>query len=133
MLSGIVHEIGTPMMVISGQLELIVSNIEDTNPQRDYLTCCAEKGIDMIDKVKAITRSVRSLSRDAGGDPFFTVSLSEIFEDFKLFVDDRAFKERVQIKTSDHDAKVFCRKVQIVQVLTILVNNSMDAVAYQAQ
>ncbi len=123
--AGIAHEIGNPIGIISGYLELLCrSDISDPE-KRDYLNRAKNE----LRRINLIIRQLLELSRPGGQDRQI-VSVHEILEDFSEMLRLQPLASRVNI-TLDLGAendRVMADANQLRQVFLNLVMNAIDAI-----
>jgi C4-dicarboxylate-specific signal transduction histidine kinase len=89
----------------------------------------AARIIKMVDRIARIIRSLRHLARDGDNDPFAETPLAEVIG-HALDVCEQRFKNSTVSLTVDPippDIKLYCREVQISQVIVNLLQNAFDA------
>ena len=125
----IVHEINNPMMVISGQANILQKQLAKKNLLDEPTKIGLEKIDKMSLRVSRIARGLRAIARGGGKDQTFSIdSLTGVFADLLEFHQQQMnFKGIEFIRSGDWDADFECQPTQLAQVLTNLVTNSMDA------
>ena len=124
------HEINSPLMVIDGRLRILtneISNIPNTNEK-------LIKNIDIIKRnskrIQDIIKSFKTMSKSGQNDEFEPLEISLLFEEVKDLVTQKMSNAQVELIINDDNTHeiIDARRVQIVQVLTNLINNSIDAI-----
>lgn len=130
MAGGIAHEINNPLAIIAGCAERL-EGLPDEAPMDDatvkkFLRMIREKTV----HIQKIIQSLRSLSRDASGDPFVKSSLEAIIGNVMDLCHERFRLNNIHLEAAMPETNLVleCRPVQIGQVLINLLNNSFDAV-----
>jgi len=124
------HEINSPLMVIDGRLRILHNELMSNPATTEKML----KNIDIIKRnslrIQGIIKSFKTMSKSGEKDLFETLELSMIFEEVKDLVIAKMTDEHIEFKIGDinSDYWIEARRIQIVQVLTNLVNNSMDAI-----
>lgn len=124
------HEINSPLMVIDGRLRILHNELMSNPATTEKMF----KNIDVIKRnslrIQGIIKSFKTMSKSGENDVFESLELSMIFEEVKDLVAAKLTDEHIEFKISDinSDYWIEARRIQIVQVLTNLINNSMDAI-----
>ena len=129
--SGIAHEINTPLAILSGKLALIKRAASKNPIELEKLNSNCEQGEDVVKRIAAMVKGIRSLSKAGASDPFVKVDMATIIENLKPICEDKAIRLGVQLKFDGPTCELSCREVQISQVLLNLINNSFDALESQ--
>jgi signal transduction histidine kinase len=130
MAAGIAHELGTPLATLQGRIEMLEQRLAvapvDPGELRRSVRTLGQLG----ERMTRIVRTVRSLARDASGDPFEEVALAQVIRDVLVLAEDRLRKLDVSVRLGPvaEDLRVECREAQVSQVLLNLVGNAADAV-----
>lgn len=130
MAGGIAHEINNPLAVIAGCVEQLEASGPDT-PENDEL---ARRLLALIRdntyRIQKTIQGLRSLSRDASGDPFVEHPLAGIFENTVELCQQRFRVNgvRLEVCSPDPALTIECRPAQVAQILINLLNNAFDAV-----
>lgn len=130
MAAGIAHEINTPLATIkllTSQVQHEMSSgIPDLDGLNDHLV-----NIDRtVDRLAKIVRGLKSFSRDGSEDPFEMTNLHQVIDDTISLCSERCRLHGIELRTHLTAAplSVYCRSIQICQVLLNLINNAHDAV-----
>lgn len=129
--AGISHELATPIAAIQGRAELLGHFAEhDQSAILEHVRKTVGSILTMTDRMQCILRSMRSLARNGGADPFFPIP---IFQLIKNTVDFGAEKFRrrgisIEVRPFDESVMVSCRESEIMQILINLLNNACDAI-----
>jgi len=122
MVSGLAHEIGTPMNVILSHVEMLESSVRDEQ---------GEKRLAIIqDQIDRITKSVRSFLDLARPDkPIFTrTSLQDVIEESLAFVSETLRKRGIKVRTDFEPSPVISADSKRLQQLFLnLFINAIDA------
>lgn len=129
MSSGVAHEIRNPLAAI----HLAATQIaENRDPQVAQL---GERIQRIVMRATRITETLRSVARDASGDPIVTASVEHIIADTLELCAKRITETGVVLTVTpvSPDLVIECRPVQLSQVLLNLLSNAYDAVASEAE
>jgi signal transduction histidine kinase len=130
MASGIAHEINNPMTIIDLNSEqirhLIQSDPIETGAITDKITLISRT----VHRIARIIDSMRSFSRPGDQDPLEFEPIQKIIEETLIFCRERFKNHHIQLTVHfpRHELLVYCRAVQMSQVLLNLLNNAFDAV-----
>jgi C4-dicarboxylate-specific signal transduction histidine kinase len=117
-------------MVIDGRLRILHNELISNPATTEKIL----KNIDIIKRnslrIQGIIKSFKTMSKSGENDVFESLELSMIFEEVKDLVAAKLTDEHIEFKIGDinSDYWIEARRIQIVQVLTNLINNSMDAI-----
>jgi C4-dicarboxylate-specific signal transduction histidine kinase len=130
MAGSIAHEINTPLgtiSIVAGQVEELLA----TDPV-DFKVIAEMLGIVVgtVKQISEIIQGLRTFSRDGNSDQFVSVPLKQIIEDTLILCRERMKNENISFHVDpiSDDLEIYCRSVQISQVLLNLINNGCDAV-----
>lgn len=128
MAGGVAHEINNPLAIISGYAGRLADVLSEEVISRDR----ALEIVKRIDKtalrIAAIVKGLRAISRDGGFDAKEETSVDSIIEDTLGLCAARFKSEGVAVETRiQSDLVLYCRSVQISQVLLNLLTNAFFA------
>jgi C4-dicarboxylate-specific signal transduction histidine kinase len=126
----VAHEINNPATVIKGFSELIQWQLNEPNPDLPTIRKLANDTEKAADRLLRIISGVKNLGRRGENDAFEPASLKTIVEDATMFCDGKLKKYGIDLSVQmPHEGLVlFCRPVEISQVLLNLINNACDAI-----
>ncbi len=130
MSAGLAHEINTPLMVIGGRLKIIKNDIELEVQDETKL----KKNLEIISRnsyrIQQIVKNFQTFSKSGENDNFEIVMFDKIFEDLLELVERRLLENRIELKliNLNNPVALSCRPVQVLQIITNLINNSIDAI-----
>lgn len=122
------HEINSPLMVIDGRLRILHNELSASASEKSL------KNIEIIkrnsQRIQGIIKSFKTMSKSGENDVFEFFQLSMIYDEVMDLVSQKVKDEQIDFKISDvsDDYYIEARRIQIVQVLTNLINNSIDAI-----
>jgi PAS domain S-box-containing protein len=130
MSAGIAHEINNPLSIIKGTVHRITKlkskgTLSDT--KHDELIEKCNYG---IDRVSNIINGMLNLSRDGHDDDFEFAYVKSIIQDSLVLLSKKCELNNIKLSISKYDEnlRLNCQRVQLSQVLVILINNSIDAI-----
>ncbi len=124
------HEINSPLMVIDGRLRILHNELLSQEQTSDK----SLKNIEIIkrnsQRIQGIIKSFKTMSKSGENDVFEYFELSTIYEEVQDLVSQKINDEKIDFKIGSFpdSTKILARRIQIVQVLTNLINNSTDAI-----
>lgn len=130
MAGGIAHEINNPLAVIAGRT-MIMKTLLDPSSQSEAKLI--NEQIDSIDftvqRINKIIKGLRNFSRESSKDPKEYTPIMTIINDTLDLCQERFKKNEITITiTEQADVKIWCRPVEISQILMNLMMNSYDAI-----
>ena len=126
-LSNMSHDIRTPMNAIIGFTTLAISNIDDKNRVKDYLS----KTLASSNHLLSLINDVLDMSRIESGKIHLEeveVNLSDVLHDLKTIVSGQIFAKQLELymdvmDVTDED--VYCDKTRLNQILLNLLSNAI--------
>lgn len=130
MAAGIAHEINNPLAVIAGCIEQLEAGGATSGIDTDLAHRLLPMIHRNIERIQKTIQGLRSLSREASGDPFVRASVESIVADTVELCRERFRLCRIHFEIAGPIPviSIECRPSQISQVILNLLNNSFDAV-----
>lgn len=130
MAAGIAHELGNPLAALQGRVEMLGRKLAANPVSLDEVRQQAESIEHLSLRMIRILHGMRSLSRDASGDPVGDAALAEVVRDAVDFSRPGLRRRGIELETGplDDALKAPCRETQIGQILVNLIRNGADAV-----
>ena len=126
-LSNMSHDIRTPMNAIIGFTTLALSNIDDKNRVKDYLS----KTLASSNHLLSLINDVLDMSRIESGKNHLEeveVNLSDVLHDLKTIVSGQIYAKQLELYMDAMDVTdedVYCDKTRLNQILLNLLSNAI--------
>lgn len=120
--AGIAHEIGTPLNVARGRVELSLSHLGEAHPEADNHRIV----IDQIDRVTRLLQQLLDYVRPA---PALVeqIDLADVLGTIHQLLSPQASKRGVALEVSAQQARIRANPDQIQQIIVNLTVNAIDA------
>lgn len=130
MAGGIAHEINNPLAIIHGKAGQLKDLADQNNLDPDVVSTIADKIETTAMRASKIIRSLRLFARDASGEPMENTYVKTILDDSLDLCREKFKIHGVELRVGEvsPQLELFCRSVQVSQVLINLLNNAHDAV-----
>lgn len=132
MAAGVAHEINNPLAVISAAIYQIEKRAKASGSEvlAEEVFKFTLRIKEMTNRMSTIVRGLRQFARDGEQDPKEHVRLEMIIQDTLVLCNERFKNRGVDLRLDlQFSGEIFCREVQISQVLLNLLNNSFDAIS----
>jgi PAS domain S-box-containing protein len=131
MAGGVAHEINNPLAIIEGKVRQIHALLDRPELERLKVTSGLTVISAMSERIARIIRGLKTISREAAGDPFVRTQISDIVADSLALCGERFRHQSVRVDVEAVGAGLYaeCRPAEIAQVLLNLLSNAFDAVA----
>ncbi|MBY0515681.1 MAG: PAS domain-containing protein [Bacteriovoracaceae bacterium] len=128
MAGGIAHEINNPLSILRGFIDLMKKNLERDNFNKENFLQYLDKSNLTLQRISKTVLSMKRMSRDSSQDPMVHQSLNSIVKDTYDLVKDKFIEEKItlNIELLKNDVEVFCRPIEISQVLLNLLMNAFQ-------
>lgn len=135
MASEVSHELNTPLAIIAGSNSLVKKLIQDNKLNYNFLFEQLNKIENAVNRAIKIVSGLKNLSRMGDSDAFEYVPLSSIIDDSLTLLAHKCAVQGIELHIAPYqrDLEIYCKRVQISQVLVILINNSIAAMEGQGQ
>ena len=126
-LSNMSHDIRTPMNAIIGFTTLAISNLDDKERVKDYLT----KTLASSNHLLSLINDVLDMSRIESGKIHLEeveVNLSDVLHDLKTIVSGQIYAKQLELYMDSMDVTdedVYCDKTRLNQILLNLLSNAI--------
>jgi len=131
MAGGIAHEINNPLSIIKGYVDLINRHYTRQTLNANNLEQYLNKIDQTISRISKIVTGMKRFSRESSKDEKVRYPLNKIIEETLDICQEKMnnFGTKIEIDNKSLDLDVFCRPVEISQVLLNLINNSFYAIS----
>jgi len=130
MAGGIAHEINNPLAILQLQARQIIRLVkaETFNPVK--LLTVAENIRLTTERIAAIVRSMLAIAREGRGDPFVQTQVKVLINNVLELCASRFTCNLIDLRlvAFAESLEVWCRSVEILQVLLNLLNNAFSAI-----
>lgn len=128
MSGGIAHEINNPLAIIQSLAGQLVASFDKAHAADELGRSIASAIESATKRIARIVQGLKSFSRQADGDPVRKVSLEEVVSNTLDLCAEKFRAQGIEIRVRLPPAvSLFCRDVQLSQVLLNLLNNAYDA------
>jgi PAS domain S-box-containing protein len=130
MAGGVAHEINNPLSIIHAMASDLVELVEEQGSAPPQVVARNSQVIrETAERIAKIVRSLRQISREGAGDPFWPTPLAKIVAETLEICRAKFEANGVQLLLPETipELNVPCREVQISQALLNLMQNALDA------
>ncbi|CAN5448412.1 hypothetical protein BH10BDE1_BH10BDE1_06830 [soil metagenome] len=130
MAGGVAHEINNPLAIISGYTARLIDVLDSEPFTRDRAREIVRRIDATTTRISTIIKGLRAISRDGGFDSKESVAVENIVSDTLGLCFERFRNAGVKLETTlEPNLMMYCRSVQISQVLLNLLTNAFFAVS----
>ena len=131
MAAGVAHEISNPLAIIHACASNLLEMAEHDKVQESAVRKECSRIVHTAQRITKIIASMRLIAREGSRDSLRETPVSQIFaQTFELCQQRfRAHGVCLVVPALDDGIRIFCREVQVAQVLLNLLQNAFDAVA----
>lgn len=129
MAGGIAHEINNPLGIIKGYIDLLRRHSGRSSLTPELLLQYINKMDTTVGRISKIVNGMRRFARESSMDEKVTYSMNKIIEETLDICQERINNNgtSVEVEYLKDDGQVFCRPVEVSQVILNLINNSYQA------
>lgn len=130
MAAGVAHEINNPLTIFSLHLRSMDKLLQNMDHPPEKFFENIEKCRQNIDRIAKIINGLKLFSRDSSADAFEKCQIGKIVGDALDVTEAKQRKFNVNVSTSlpQGDFPLMAQPIQLTQVLTNLISNSIDAI-----
>jgi C4-dicarboxylate-specific signal transduction histidine kinase len=131
MAGGIAHEINNPLSIIKGYIDLFKRHASRSTLTNELLHQYIDKMDLTVGRISKIVNGMRRFSRESSLDDKNSYSLNKIIDETLDICQERIINNGTALTVDyfKNEPTVFCRPVEISQVLLNLINNSFQAIS----
>jgi signal transduction histidine kinase len=131
MAGGIAHEINNPLSIIKGYIDLLKRHSSRKSLSEEMMLQYIEKMDITVGRISRIVNGMRRFSRESSMDEKVEYSLNKIIDETLDICLERINNNGTALNVEYFvgEPMVFCRPVEISQVLLNLINNSFQAIS----
>jgi signal transduction histidine kinase/GAF domain-containing protein len=131
MAGGIAHEINNPLSIIKGYIDLFKRHASRETLTNELLIQYIDKMDSTVGRISKIVNGMRRFSRESSFDDKSPYSLNKIIDETLDICLERIINNGTALTVDyfKNEPMVFCRSVEISQVLLNLINNSFQAIS----
>lgn len=128
MAAGLAHEVNNPLTIIFGYIRILEEEL--LSPHLNYELMHKHVGLikNAAQRAAKIVTNLKDFARDGSADPFMDLPASQLISMVLDLCNERFKKNGIKIEVSiSKDPIIYCRKIELSQVLLNLLFNSFDA------
>ncbi len=131
MAGGVAHEINNPLTIILGQIELFKTTISRGETDPANMITAIEKMQQNVTRIARIVDGLLKFARDGAQNAKRDSSVNQMVRDSLSLCDQQVRNHGIDlsVKLLEVDLQIYCREIEISQILMNLVNNSRAAVS----
>lgn len=131
MAGGVAHEINTPLAILVLLAEEALSSLKDDIPDLNLIQQKIEQMQKTTQRIGKIVTGLKSFSRDSKSEPMAQTKVSNIIDDTLSFSREKLMSHGIDLKINHEDPnlEIYCRSIEVSQILLNLLNNAHDAIA----
>ena len=135
MAGGIAHEINNPLSIMKGFIDLMQKNVSRGQVDLAMFAQYLEKSANTIQRISRTVQAMKRVSRDSSQDAMGNHGVNAMIDDVLDVVKEKFQDNGVHLDVAklSLEVKVYCRPVEIAQVLLNLLTNAFHAVEQQPE
>ena len=124
----IAHEINNPLAIIVAYAHEFKKMVSKGKIDLSKMGLISDRLIKTSHRIADIIRGLKFITKNGDSEPFHFYAVDRIIEDTFSFCKNRFEKSGVKLTLPkvDPDIKIYCRAIQVSQVLLNLINNALD-------
>ena len=130
MAAGIAHEINNPLALLNGVGFRMKKLNEKGMLSEEKLLDNIDKLTEGIERIQKIARGVKNLAREGTNDPFEFATIKDILDDSLVLLSKKCSHNNINLIIPEYPGELGfdCQRVQISQIVVIMINNAIDAI-----
>ncbi len=131
MAGGVAHEINNPLTIILGQIELFKMSVGQGETEPAKLVAAIEKMQRNVTRIAKIVDGLLKFARDGAQNPKRDSSVNQMVRDALALCEQQVRNHGItlSVKLLEPDVEIYCREVEMSQILMNLINNARAAVS----
>lgn len=129
MAAGLAHEVNNPLTIIFGYIRILEEEL--LSHEQNYEVMLKHVGLikNAAQRAAKIVTNLKDFARDGSGDPFLNLPASQLISMVLDLCNERFKKNGIRLELEViNDPNVYCRKIELSQVLLNLLFNAFDAI-----
>lgn len=129
MAAGLAHEVNNPLTIIFGYIRILEEEL--LSHENNYEVMLKHVGLikNAAQRAAKIVTNLKDFARDGSGDPFLDLPASQLISAVLDLCNERFKKNGIRLELDIvNDPNVYCRKIELSQVLLNLLFNAFDAI-----
>lgn len=129
MAAGLAHEVNNPLTIIFGYIRILEEEL--LSHENNYEIMLKHVGLikNAAQRAAKIVTNLKDFARDGSGDPFIDLPASQLISMVLDLCNERFKKNGIRLELDiQSDPNIYCRKIELSQVLLNLLFNAFDAI-----
>jgi signal transduction histidine kinase len=128
--AGIAHEINNPLNIISGFAYVLNRHVQGNDVGIQKLGKCVSGITIACKRIANIISGMKYFSRDGSNDVFIDCKVQKLINEIKPVCEGALISRGIELKfnVEPEEMCLYCRPVQLAQILLNLINNAVDAI-----
>lgn len=129
MAAGLAHEVNNPLTIIFGYIRILEEEL--ISHENNYEVMLKHIGLikNAAQRAAKIVTNLKDFARDGSGDPFLDLRASQLISMVLDLCNERFKKNGIRLQLEIvNDPNIYCRKIELSQVLLNLLFNAFDAI-----
>ncbi len=131
---GLIHELKNPLAVVTNMAEFSLFKLKSGPLETEKVQETLSSILKMSLRINETLNAFRAMTQSVSRNPLESVKVKKIFDDSAAMTKDEVLNKEIQIEfiAPPSDLAASCRPADIHQVIKILIQNSVEALANRA-